>query len=119
MGWGGVRTATRSDQTSWQLRPALPVQSVPQVVQRARQQDLNSLVRYQVAFLRNLRGEVVPDRSFNTGGDQECSVCVCSCVLIWSRSATGLSTLDVRLQPAPGVLRVAGGVAGPCVAMRH
>ncbi|KAL4419385.1 hypothetical protein ABPG77_002912 [Micractinium sp. CCAP 211/92] len=36
------------------------------VVQRAQQEDLNAVVRYQVAFLKNQRGEVVPDRSFNT-----------------------------------------------------
>lgn len=36
------------------------------VVQRAQQQDLNAVVRYQVAFLQNQRGDVVPDRSFNT-----------------------------------------------------
>ncbi|KAI7839807.1 hypothetical protein COHA_006605 [Chlorella ohadii] len=36
------------------------------VVQRARQEDLDTIVRYQVAFLRNARGEVVPDRAFNT-----------------------------------------------------
>ncbi|PRW33134.1 hypothetical protein C2E21_7942 [Chlorella sorokiniana] len=36
------------------------------VVQRARQEDLDTVVQYQVAFLRNARGEVVPDRAFNT-----------------------------------------------------
>ncbi|KAL4439759.1 hypothetical protein ABPG75_002760 [Micractinium tetrahymenae] len=41
------------------------------VVQRAQQEDLNAVVRYQVAFLRNQRGEVVPDRSFNTASLME------------------------------------------------
>lgn len=36
------------------------------VVQRAQQEDLNSVIKYQVAFTQNQRGEVVPDRSFNT-----------------------------------------------------
>ncbi|EFN51116.1 hypothetical protein CHLNCDRAFT_55281 [Chlorella variabilis] len=36
------------------------------VVQRAQQEDLNALVQYQAAFLQNGRGEVVPDRRFNT-----------------------------------------------------
>ncbi|KAI3431864.1 hypothetical protein D9Q98_010615 [Chlorella vulgaris] len=36
------------------------------VVQRAQREDLDVVVRYQVAFLQNARGEVVPDRSFNT-----------------------------------------------------
>lgn len=41
---------------------------MPQVVRRAEREDLNARVRYQVAFMRNSRGEVVPDRRFNTGG---------------------------------------------------
>lgn len=36
------------------------------MVQRAQQQDLDTPLAYQVAFLRNARGEVVPDRRFNT-----------------------------------------------------
>lgn len=36
------------------------------VVQRAQREDLQQRVRYQVGFIRNARGEVVPDRRFNT-----------------------------------------------------
>ncbi|PSC69239.1 hypothetical protein C2E20_7188 isoform B [Micractinium conductrix] len=50
------------------LETPLGPEMVPnmRVVQRAAQEDLNAAQRYQVAFVRNQRGEVVPDRSFNT-----------------------------------------------------
>lgn len=38
----------------------------PAVVQRAQAEDLNQPKQYQVSFRANSRGEVVPDRSFNT-----------------------------------------------------
>lgn len=37
------------------------------VVQRAQREDLQRRVDYQVLFIRNARGEVVPDRRYNTG----------------------------------------------------
>jgi hypothetical protein len=37
-----------------------------QVVQRAQEQDKDRVVRYQVSFIRNPRGQVVTDRRFNT-----------------------------------------------------
>lgn len=37
-----------------------------QVVERAKREDLNNVLRYKACFIRNSRGEVVIDRAFNT-----------------------------------------------------
>jgi hypothetical protein len=37
-----------------------------QVVQRAQEQDRDKVVRYEVSFIRNPRGQVVTDRRYNT-----------------------------------------------------
>ena len=62
--------ACRAGASSGAHAPFSTAAAVPvlQVVQRAQQQDLDSVVRYQVAFVANQRGETVPDRAFNTGG---------------------------------------------------
>jgi hypothetical protein len=37
-----------------------------QVVERAKREDLNNVLKYSVSFIRNKRGEVITDRRFNT-----------------------------------------------------
>ncbi len=40
--------------------------NIAQVVDRAKREDLNNVLKYSVSFIRNKRGEVITDRRFNT-----------------------------------------------------